>query len=77
MSLTVICVSERLLNMNRLTLSLNSSSIAFRISPIVAFVISSDFSHCLVFNHCVSPAPSLVSVDGVVAAPVVPVAIVP
>ena len=50
---------------------------AFRISPIVAFVIPPDVSHCLVFTHCVLPAPGLVSVDVVVPTPVIPVAMVP
>ena len=63
--------------MNLLTLSFNSSSMAFRMSPIVVFVAPSDFSHCLVLTHCDSPAPSLVSVDAVVIVPVVPVAMVP
>ena len=49
----------------------------FRISLIVQFVIPSNFPHCLVFTHCVSPAPSLVSVGVVVLVPVVPVAMVP
>ena len=73
---TVIRGSESLANMNLLTLLLNSSSMAFRISLIVAFVIPSDLSHCLMFTHCVSPAPRLVSFDVVVSAPVVPVAMV-
>ena len=72
----VICGSECLLNINLPMLSLNSSYMAFCISPIVAFVLPSDLSHRLLFTHCVLPAPSLVSVDGVVPAPVVPVAMV-
>ena len=40
-----------------------SSSMAFRISPIVAFVIPPEFNPCLVFTHCISHAPSLVLVD--------------
>ena len=50
---------------------------AFRISPIVVFIVPSEFSHCLVPTHGVLPASSLVSVDVVVVVPVVPVAIVP
>ena len=37
-----------------------------RISPIVVFIIPSEFPHSLVFAHCVSPAHSIVSVDVVV-----------
>ena len=73
----VIQGSDCLLRMSLLMLSLNSSSMAFRISPIVEFVIPSDLSHCLVFTRCVLPAPGLVPVDVVVPAPVVPVAMVP
>jgi len=61
-----------LLSMSLLTLLLNSSSIAFRISPIVAFVIPPDLSQCLVLTHCVSPTPWLESCDVVIPAPVVP-----
>ena len=46
-------------------------------SSIVVFVTPSDFSHCLVFTNCVSPTPSLVSVDVVVVVPVISVAMVP
>ena len=49
---------------------------AFRISQIVVFVTPSDFSHCLVFTHCVLPASGLVSVDFVVFVPIVPIAMV-
>ena len=66
-----------MLRMSLLTLSLNSSSMAFRISPIVEFFIPSDLSHCLVFTYRVLPAPSLVSVDVVVPAPVVHLAMLP
>jgi hypothetical protein len=37
--------------MNILTLLFNSSSIAFCVSPIVLFVVLSDFSHCVVLTH--------------------------
>ena len=73
---TVIHNPEYLFTMNLLTLLFNSSSMAFRMSPIVVFVAPSDFSHCLVLTHCVSPAPSLVSVGFVVCVPGVPVALV-
>ena len=63
--------------MNILTLLLNSSSMAFRMSSIVVFVTPSDFSHCLVFTNCVLPTPSLVSVNVVVVVPGIPVAMVP
>ena len=68
--------SNCLLSMSLLTLALNSSSMAFCISLIVAFVIPPYLSRCLVFTHCVSPAPRLSSFDAVVLAPVVPVAMV-
>ena len=77
LSLTVIRGPECLLNMNLLTLSLNSTSMAFRISPVIAFVIPPDLTHCLMFTQCVSPAPRLVSCDVVIPAPVPPVAMVP
>ena len=63
---TVIRCSECLVDMNLLTLSLNLSYVASRISPIVAFIIPSEFPHYLVFTHCVLPAPTLVSVDVIV-----------
>ena len=65
-----------MLSISLLTISSNSSYMAFRISQIVAFV-SPDLSDCLVFTHCVSPAPRLESFGVVVPAPVVPVAMVP
>ena len=64
-----------MLSISLLTISSNSSYMAFRISQIVAFV-SPDLSDCLVFTHCVSPAPRLESFGVVVPAPVVPVAMV-
>ena len=49
--------------MTLLTLVLNSSSMAFRIFLIVAFIIPPDFTQCLVLTHRVLLAPSLVPVD--------------
>ena len=37
--------------MNLLTLSLNSSSMAFRISLIVLFAVPSNFPHCVVLTR--------------------------
>ena len=37
--------------MDLLTLSLNSSSMVFCMSPIVVFVVPSDFPHCVVLTH--------------------------